>query len=177
LESSSRSIWNSWFGRRSGGVIPFKLRESGVAEDAAAELFRRTFGSPAPSVPRHFVAELNRQQSKSIHGYVHFTVFEPGVFLCGGLCIDTRIYRSLNVEERAALARQGSLSRWLLNEAIEALGPKRAVFAYTGDTRSRRDVTAIGFGSTSNFHFVQWHSEPVHLRAELVRRVEALGPF
>jgi len=159
-------------------MIPFEVRELEVADGAAADLFQRSFHVPPPGSPRHFVARLARSHREAVHGYVHFSVFEPQVFLCGGLCVDVSVYRILASRERKALAGEGSLSRWLLERSIEALGSKRAVFAFTGDTRSRRDCAAIGFTPTSSpFLIVQWHGEPHGARAELVRRVAALGPF
>src|SRR5207245_370647 len=139
-------------------LIPFRLREIETAL-AAAALFRRAFRTDPPSYPRHFVAV--RFPDEMIAGYVHFTEYEPAVYLCGGLCVDNRIYRLLSADQRAALARCGSLSRWLIDASIAALGVKRAVFAYTGDIRSRRDVFALGFAPTSSrFLLVQWHEEP-----------------
>jgi hypothetical protein len=155
--------------------IPFQVRETWTAACAAA-LFRRCFRSEPPEYRRHFVAM--RPSDELVAGYIHFTEFERGVYLCGGLCIDARLYRRLSPGERAAIAGRGSLSRWLLDEGIAALGHKRAVFAYTGNILSRRDVFALGFvPAAGRFLLVQWHQEPGHSREALVRRVEALGPF
>ena len=102
----------------------------------------------------------------------------PGVYLCGGLCVDTRVYRSLDAPSRATISREGSLSRWLIERSIAALAPLRAVFAYTGDARSRRDAFAVGYVPAAGDHLlVQWHGEPATSRAALVARVEKLGRF
>jgi len=155
--------------------IPFQVRETWTPACAAA-LFRRCFRSEPPEYRRHFVAI--RPSDELVAGYIHFTEFERGVYLCGGLCIDTRLYRRLSPDERVAIAARGSLSRWLIDESIAALGPKRAVFAYTGNTRSRTDAFALRFVQTENrFLLAQWHDEPAPLRSELVLRVAAHGPF
>ena len=84
----------------------------------------------------------NRPQPFAVRVY---TVYEPGVFLLGGLCVDPACYRLLSADERGMVAAEGSLARWLMRQSIERLRPTRAVFGYTGDTRSRRDTRALGF--------------------------------
>jgi len=141
-------------------------------------LFRRAFGGDPPSEPRHFVAIFREGIANRVVGYVHFSSFEPGIYLCGGLCVDSRTYRKLSGAQRAEVAARGSLSRWLLSESIAGLGAKEAVFAYTGDPRSRRDVMALGFVPTqSPYLLVQWHSSNLDARPSMVERVNALGPF
>jgi hypothetical protein len=156
--------------------IPFELRELARPDAPTARLFARAFGGAPPDFPRHFVAVHGPDAAPA--AYVHYTVFEDGVFLCGGLGVDACIDRRLDAAVRAALGRAGSLSRWLLEASANALGPKRAVFAYTGDVRSRRDVLALGYAPAAGKHLlVHWHSEPAAGRARLVQRVAALGPF
>lgn len=93
--------------------------------------------------------------------YLHFTRSEPGVFLIGGLGIDVSVYRWLSASERVALSRRGSLA-----------------FAYTGDTRSRRDAEALGFERAGGeYLFVQWHDAPEDGRLASVQRVQRLGAF
>jgi hypothetical protein len=159
--------------------FPFTVREVVTPGEGASALFARVFRSPPPDFPRHFILEWREGTIRTTMGYVHYTAFEPGVFLCGGLCIDTRIYRRLPPRTRARIAAKGSLSRWLLERSIGALGTgTRAVFAFTGDERSRRDILAIGFvPARTRFLFVQWRREGESTRLELVKRVTALGPF
>lgn len=149
-----------------------------VPDQRAYDLFLRSFNTAPPDFPRHFVALYKRGGIERVAGYVHYWEPEMGVFLCGGLCVDSRVYRLLSSEERKAIADVGSLSRWLSVESIAALGNKRAVFAFTGDGRSRRDAFAIGFIPTpGRFLLVQWHEASESERAVLVTRVTALGPF
>ena len=143
----------------------------------AAPLFRRSFGAEPPSIPRHFVA-VPRFDADQVSAYVHFRECEPGVYLCGGLCVDTRVYRRMSAQTRTQLKSAGSLSRWLSDTSIGMLGRKRAVFAYTGNVRSRRDAFALGFELTGHPHLlVQWHDEPQAKRGELLSDVARLGPF
>lgn len=159
-------------------ALPFRVIEVARPDAAIQQLFRRLFKAAAPDFPRHFAAYHDDGRSRSLAAYMHFTVQQPGVFLIGGLGVDARIYRRLPAETRKALANRGSLSRWFSHTAIAALGPKRAVFAYTGDTRSRRDAEALGFQQTAaKYLFVQWHDETPASRAALVAQIDALGPF
>lgn len=159
--------------------MPFVLRELQEPTPEVLALFRKCFASPPPNVPRHYVGMMtHRSQAPTTCAYVHLSQFEPGVFLVGGLCVDVAIYRRLSEQQRNAVARVGSLSRWMLARSIEALGHKRAVFAYTGDTRSRRDCMALGFERAHGpYLIVQWHQEPSDQRNLLVERVERHGPF
>jgi hypothetical protein len=172
-----------FFRKREDARIPFSVQEIERPDGAVITLFERAFKSPPPTDPRHFVATLRRkdgrQDGSGLGGYIHFIRFEEGVFLCGGLCVDSRLYRTLSQDERRAIARQGSLSRWLISNSIAALGRTKAVFAYTGDKRSRSDALAVGFILTeAPFLLVQWHDAlPGSSRAALVSRVSAHGPF
>ena len=158
--------------------VPFTLAELLHPDPEVDALFRRLFLSPAPAFPRHFAAYCGTGKHRRLAGYVHYTVSGEGVYLIGGLCVDAAIYRSLSPGERDALAKRGSLSRWLLQESITALEGKRAVFAYTGDTRSRRDIEALGFErARAPYLWVQWHGAHPGERASLVERMDALGPF
>jgi len=155
---------------------PFEFSELAVPDERVRNLFRASFGSPPPDFPRHYVA-LQRN-THEIAGYVHYTEQFPGIFLCGGLCVQKSIYRNLTEAEREVVQRHGSLSRWLLNESIDLLPGKIAVFAYTGRVESRRDGLASGFVPTSHrYLIVRWHQAPPAMHADLTSKVAALGPF
>jgi hypothetical protein len=164
--------------RHRGRAPAFRFEEIASSSPQVVSLFRRCFNAPPPDTPRHFVAVYATGEDEIVCGYVHHTPFDHGVFLVGGLCVDTSIYRRLPHEARAAVALQGSLSRWLLARSIAMLGAKRAVFAYTGNTVTRRDGGALGFIPARGPHLlVQWHDEPVERREDLVDRIERLGAF
>lgn len=157
---------------------PFSVEELASPGADVDSLFRRLFKTPPPDFPRHFVVRFRSESGSRLAAYMHFTAQEPGVYLLGGLGVDTRVYRLVQPGVRHRLAEEGSLSRWFLHEAIAALGSKRAVFAYTGDIRSRRDAHAIGMvDARPPYLFVQWHEEPQATRSALVERIAALGPF
>lgn len=157
--------------------FPFVLREVRAPDERVAALFHKVFRSPPPDFPRHFVALRGTEADARLAGYIHFTAWQPGVFLCGGLCVDPSVYRHLTKEERGSVGEAGSLARWITDQSIRLLGPKRAVFAYTGDTRSRRDGFAIGSVPVGRHLIVQWHEEPLEARDALVEQVDALGAF
>lgn len=168
-----------WLGVRSRQrAASFAFDEVATLDPRAVALFERSFNASPPDFPRHFVVRKAQEPERGVCGYIHYTEFEPGVYLLGGLCVDARLYRRLAPEIRGEIAGHGSLSRWLLVRSIEGLGPKCAVFAHTGNAISRRDGEAVGFVQASGRHLiVQWHDEPPESRASLVLRVEALGPF
>lgn len=157
--------------------FPFLARQVEVPGPAASALFERQFGGPPPADGIHYVA-MREARAGGVSAYTHYYEHEPGVFLCGGLCVDSRDYRRLTREQRLAVAEAGSLSRWLSVVSIADLPAKRAVFAFTGDSRSRRDAFAIGFELAVEPHLlVQWHAEPPASRAALIERIHRLGPF
>ena len=158
--------------------MAIEFDELGSATSEVADLFRKSFHGAPPDIPRHFAAYLCTEGRRTLAAYMHFTVWKPGIFLIGGLCVDARCYRRMSGEERRELAASGSLARRLSDRAIEMLGAKRAVFAYTGDQRSRRDALALGFVPAAGpYLFVQWHEEPVATRAALIEEAVGLGPF
>lgn len=157
--------------------FPYQIARLSEPTVTLIELFVRKFGSPPPQDGIHFVARRDHGHA-NVSAYVHYYEHESGVFLCGGLCVDVRDYRHLSSEERRRVAAAGSLSRWLSVTSISDLPSKRAIFAYTGDTRSRRDAFAIDFEVAIRPHLlVQWHAEPPASRAALVGRIHRLGPF
>jgi hypothetical protein len=166
----------SRFLSRVGLTSPFTFAEQPQLDIGAKALFVSAFGAPPPDFPIHFVARYRRTGAAA--AYVHYTEHLPGVYLCGGLCVDTPIYRQMSSVERNAVKERGSLSRWLLNESIKRLRRKSAVFAYTGNVMSQRDGLASGFIRTDHPHLiVQWHGAAPAIRPDLTARIAGLGPF
>lgn len=155
---------------------PFEFIELATPNEDAVRLFSTSFGAKPPEIPFHFIARHRR--TGDVCGYIHYTEQMPGVYLCGGLCIDKMVYRRLSAAEKGVVARHGSLSRWLLNKSIAKLPRKSAIFAYTGNIMSRRDGLATGFLETRNPRLiVQWHGAPDSARAGLIESISRLGPF
>lgn len=166
-----RSKLRPWISR-----TPYDFCEVPIPDQEIRHLFLVSFDSSPPETPRHFIARYRR--TGEVCGYVHYTEYLPYVFLCGGLCIKRSTYRHLSRKEREVVTRHGSLSRWLLNESISRLEPNWAVFAYTGNTASKRDGIASGFVETSCQHLiVQWHDAPGEERVRLIESVSVVGPF
>jgi hypothetical protein len=157
--------------------FPFAIEERATVDADIEGIFSRAFHAPPPSSPRHFVG-VHAGEPRRVCAYVHYTAFEPGVYLLGGLCVDASIYKDVSPEVREAVAAKGSLSRWVMEASIAALGPTRAVFAYTGNVMSRRDTDALGFRvARPPYLIVQWHDEPAAAREALAERIAKLGPF
>jgi hypothetical protein len=156
--------------------VPFHVVERRALEQGERDLFERSFGTQPPDFPWHFVAI--HTASGKVCGYVHYTEHSPGIYLCGGLCVDARIYRQISRAERDAIAAKGSISRWLSDVSIHRLPAKRAVFAFTGNLRSRNDAIALGFVSAVPPHlWVQWHTTDAPTRRRLQEEVQGIGPF
>lgn len=166
-------IIKRWLG--GAGGTPFTVEEIAAPDPAVHALFFNSFHVRAPDFPLHFIA---RSKSGAVSGYVHYTRHEPGVYLCGGLCVDVRCYKELDKSERATMRAHGSLSRWLLQRSIALLPDKKAVFGYTGNVMSIRDGLASEFVTTSRRHLiVQWHETPSAERGAMVARIASIGPF
>lgn len=157
--------------------FPFRLKEVDKPDERVISLFQKSFGALPPVQPRHFCAIC--QRNESLAAYIHYKEQEPGVFLIGGLCVDSRTYKNnLTAHQRKIVSNEGSLSRWVLDRSIASLGKKRAIFAYTGNTCSRRDIISLGFVSVQEpYLFVQWHEEPKSERQKLINKIGLLGPF
>lgn len=161
---------------RTGLRAPFEFLRIARPDAGVETLFSRSFHSPPPDYPNHFVAR--HRASGAVAAYIHFLEEAPGIYLCGGLCVDSRLYRRCTAKERSEIARHGSLSRWLLNESINLLGAKLAVFAYTGNSASVRDGLSSGFVATPYPHLiVQWHAAAPEARPAMLETIARKGAF
>jgi hypothetical protein len=155
---------------------PFEFVGIPRPDDGVSALFEHSFRAAPPDYPHHFIAR--HRATGAVAGYIHFTEDSPGVYLCGGLCVDARIYRRCSARDRRLLADKGSLSRWLLNESIALLPAKRAVFAYTGNPSSLRDGLSSGFVETAHPHLiVQWHAATSIEQPGLIESMARKVPF
>lgn len=201
----SNRVWNrlfSWMKRPvpteatvEKQTVPSDVAQAGAAEklpfihieevtDAApfaGELFQRKFKHPVPDYPRHFVAFYQPAEgNRSTIGYVHYLPFED-VYLCGGMCVDTAMYRKLPKAHMDGIRRAGSLAEYLLRETFEMVGPCAAIFGSVGDATARVVDLRAGFIDTGEPHvMVVWRDARGAGEAEkraLVRKVVALGGF
>jgi hypothetical protein len=106
----------------------------------AAELFRRKFGQEIPHFPKHFVAMIGEQCA----GYVHYTPWQ-GDYLCGGLCIDERVYRSLSAEQRTWIREHGGIAEIMMRAAHAQLSDATAIWGYIGNKQAEAVDRRVGF--------------------------------
>lgn len=127
------------------------------------DLFRRTFGDPAPTDPVHYVAMQPGPKSQfEVVGYYH--VAHRGEYaLVGGLCV-AESHRRRGIGEQ--------LERRAFADPAGALG----FFAHVGDAaRAKR----VGFNHTRHEHLVvAWVRDvPPSEQERIIDEVAALGPF
>lgn len=162
--------------------LPFiHIEEVADATPFAGELFQRKFKHPVPDYPRHFVAFYQAAEgTRSTIGYVHYLPFE-NVYLCGGMCVDTPMYRKLPKAHMDGIRRAGSLAEYLLRETFEMVGPCAAIFGSVGDATARVVDLRVGFIDTGEPHLmVVWRDARTAGETEkqaLVRKIAALGDF
>jgi hypothetical protein len=152
---------------------PVEVREVADAE-IAAELFRRKFAQQIPDFPKHFVAMIGEQCA----GYVHYTPWQ-GDYLCGGLCIDDRVYRSLNSNERAWIRERGGIAEIMMRAAHKTLAEAPTIWGYIGDKQAEAVDRRVGFEpAAAPYLFAIWQRPLTDLQRQ-ARIAEAikLGPF
>ncbi len=145
-----------------------------------APLFRRKFGDPPPDVPHHLVA-FHRDEAGAtrVAGYSHMRPFGD-VYLSGGSCSDGDVLRAMPAAQRDALLAAGGVWYLILKYAFARYADRcEAFFGHCGDRRALEVAKAAGFIDAGPRHLiVHWH-KPLHerVRAALVAKVEAVGPF
>ena len=146
-------------------------------DDAAAiagPLFRRKFGQEIPNFPRHFVAMIGG----SCAGYVHYTAWQ-GDYLCGGLCIDDRAYRTLSAEQRDWLRARGGIAEIMMRHGHAALTDGATIWGYIGDIQAEAVDRRVGFVKVAEpYLFAIWR-KPISEEGKRRRIAEAvkLGGF
>ena len=146
-------------------------------DDAAAiagPLFRRKFGQEIPDFPRHFVAMIGG----ACAGYVHYTAWQ-GDYLCGGLCIDDRAYRTLSADQRDWLRERGGIAEIMMRHAHAALIDGATIWGYIGDKQAEAVDRRVGFEKVAEpYLFAIWR-KPISEEGKRRRISEAvkLGGF
>lgn len=140
----------------------------------AAELFRRKFAQEIPDFPKHFVAMIGDRCA----GYVHYTYWE-GDYLCGGLCIDDRVYRSLNADERTWIRERGGIAEIMMRAAHSVLADAPTIWGYIGDKQAEAVDRRVGFVPVAEPYLFAIWQKPLSDEAKAARVAEAvkLGPF
>lgn len=145
----------------------------------AGDLFRRVFGQPIPDYPSHFVC-LHRADDGALStaGYVHFSTFES-VHLVGGFVVDRELYRRLPSGHLEELRPSLTIGEHLMREAIRALPPSNAVFAFMADRRSIEVNERVGYVPTHlpNLYAFWRRDLASDARRAIAERVLRVTPF
>jgi hypothetical protein len=156
------------------------ITEIDAGDFVVGDLFRRKFGHPPPTIPRHLVA-LYRDAEGGLHlaGYSHMMPFGD-VYLSGGSCTNGDTARRMQPAQREALAAAGGVWFHILKYAFRKYADCcDAFFGHCGDRRALEVALAAGFVQTEHEHLiVNWHKplQQSHRRA-LTAKVHALGAF
>jgi hypothetical protein len=155
---------------RSGVVAVRELDDATIA----ADLFRRKFAQEIPNFPKHFVALIGEQCA----GYVHYTPWQDD-YLCGGLCIDDRVYRSLNAEQRTWIRERGGIAEIMMRAAHEALSDAPVIWGYIGDKQAEAVDRRVGFVPAAEpYLFAIWqHTLTQEQRQARIAEAIKIGPF
>ena len=140
----------------------------------AAHLFRRKFGQEIPQFPRHFVA----MAGDACAGYVHYTAWQ-GDYLCGGLCTDDRVYRTLSPVQRAWVRERGGIAEIMMRHAHAALSDGATIWGYIGDKQAEAVDRRVGFEKVAEPYLFAIWQKPISEEGKQRRVAEVvkLGPF
>ena len=151
------------------------------ASRLAGELFQRCFHHAIPDYPRHFVLVYSPPAgigAPQVVAYVHQSPHGE-VHLCGGMCVDERVYRRLPRELFDAVRREGGLATIVTRDSMAMLGGSVASFGHVGEPRARAADLRTGFVDTGEPHLMVMWLAPLDAahKARLVERIAALGAF
>ncbi|MCL2309290.1 MAG: hypothetical protein FWC42_03295 [Proteobacteria bacterium] len=158
------------------------VTEIANAEFFVGDLFRRRFNTPSfPDTPRHFVAFYKSGERTMMPvGYVHQSPWEC-CFMCGGLVIDERFYRTIPAAHRRIIREAGGIAEHLLRESFAAVHCEEtlAIWGFVGDKLAEQVDLRVGFVHSGIPHLmVVWlKSLPEEEKTAWIRKVAALGPF
>ena len=111
-------------------------------------------------------------------GYVHYTAWQ-GDYLCGGLCIDDRAYRTLSAVQREWLRERGGIAEIMMRHAHAALTDGATIWGYVGDKQAEAVDRRVGFEKVAEpYLFAIWR-KPISEEGKRRRIAEAvkLGAF
>jgi hypothetical protein len=156
------------------------IAEVDDAAPCAGELFERAFRATIPDYPRHYIAQYRptADHAAPVVGYVHFTPYED-VYLCGGMVIDARAYRTMRTQDRDRIGAAGGITEIMLRACFADLTDRPAIFGYCGDTKAMRVDLRAGFVPTLHpYLIVHWkHALTETAQQALIARAHAIGPF
>jgi len=160
--------------------MTIRIEEVDDAENLAGELFRRSFGHPIPTFPRHFVAfGRDARGGSQVAGYVHYTTFDTTAWLCGGLCADRDAYARATPDDAAQWKRAGGIGEIILRSTFPLLVDRPAVFSTCGDPKQWQHDLNAGFEPAGPPNLLVHWTRPLPdaERRRLIEQVAALPPF
>jgi hypothetical protein len=160
--------------------MTIRIEEVDDAERLAGALFRRSFGHPIPTFPRHFVAfGRDAAGGSRVAGYVHYTAFDTTVWLCGGLCADRDAYARATPDDAAQWKRAGGIGEMILRATFPLLVDRPAVFSTCGDPKQWQHDLNAGFEPAGPPNLLVHWTRPLPdaERRRLIEQVAALPPF
>ena len=145
MESNDPGAWRKWL----------RTEEVADARDDAGELFRRSFGHDIPDYPRHFVLRYTPpgKPAGRVVAYVHQLPYKE-VYLCGGMCVDERAYRTLPHWLYRQVRDEGGLATIVTRDSMAMLGDSPASFRHVAEVHTRAADLRTGFAETGHEHLV-----------------------
>ena len=157
----------------------FPMEEVSHPSPSVANLFQRCHGHAIPDYPRHFVLWHARPAgAPKPAAYLHLLALDE-VYLAGGMCADSSVYRELPPEVFSKLRDAGGLATMILRRSYGFLGDCPGVFGHVAEPRARQADLRAGMVDTGREHLmVCWLKEvPESEKRRLIDRVAAHGAF
>lgn len=144
-----------------------------------ADLFQRKFSCPPPDYPKHFVAlySIDGVNWQPV-GYVNF--WQRGkAYMCGGLVIDDRVYKTIPTAHRKIIRQQGGIAEKLLVDGFRMLPKCDVIWGYVGNTQARRVDLRVGFVDTHRDQVMAvWNKDFSDAeKHQLAEEISSVGPF
>lgn len=154
-----------------------------IVQDAHAlvdSMFHRCYRQPAPDYPHHVVVFCRTITGEwQPAAYMHFIEHED-YLLGGGACVDDRVLRRMNADNRKAIAAAGGLYFHALRWALAYLSPRcSAIFGYCGNRLAERIDLAAGFVRTPYPQLLVFFTRPLAAEEQnrLIEAAQKIGPF
>lgn len=145
------------------------------------DLFRRTFGHPAPTHGQHLVTFCKVQDgSYRVANYLNYWLKEDACYIGGAITDKEVLVNGISKTLLENITAQGGLSKLSIMYAVESqLKQVSAVFGHTEVPRSLQVILEIGFVETTEpALYVKWAPEVSKQRKdELLAQAIAIGAF
>jgi hypothetical protein len=156
--------------------------EVNEASTVAGALFRKAFGHDIPDYPRHFVLVYSPpdgvREDARVVAYVH-QLPAGDIYLCGGMCVDERAYRSFPRWLYSQVKEEGGLATIVTRDSMGMLGEAPASFGHVGEPRARQADLRTGFVDTPVPFLMAYWRKPLeeHEKRRLIAVAESHAPF